>query len=77
MNETHDYKFTNNPFEYKRLDFGITTMIGFELKNGFSISANYLKGLNNVSVTPGFNWKSNVLAASLGYKFRKKINQLK
>ncbi len=77
MNETHDYKFTNTPFEYKRFDFGITTMVGFELKNGLSISANYLKGLNNVSVTPGFNWKSNVLAVSVGYKFKKKTNQSK
>lgn len=76
MNETHDYKFTNDPFEYKRFDFGVTTMIGFELKNGLSISANYLKGLNNISVTPGFNWKSNVLAVSIGYKFKKKTSQL-
>lgn len=77
MNETHDYKFTDNPFEYKRFDFGITTMLGFEFSNGLTISANYLKGLNNVSVTPGFNWKSNVLAVLLGYKFTKKTTRLK
>lgn len=66
--ETVDYKFNDNPFEYKRFDFGASLMLGYEHASGISLSINYLKGLNKVANLPDNTWSSNVLAFSLGYK---------
>lgn len=71
-NEKHTtkYPFEGGQFDYKRFDFGASAIVGYEHKSGFLISANYLKGINNVGIIADNDWKSNVLAFSVGYKFK-------
>jgi hypothetical protein len=70
--ESHTYKFDGKPFEYKRWDMGLNTMIGYDHKSGIGLTINYVKGLNSVSVADKNYWRSNVMVVSLGYKFTNK-----
>jgi hypothetical protein len=70
--ESTTYKFDGKPFEYKRLDLGLNAILGYEHKSGITLSVNYVNGLNTVSETDTFYWRSNVMAVSLGYKFKNK-----
>ena len=51
------------------MDFGVNLLTGYEFKNGLFVSANYLRGLTNLSNTPGETWRNNMLNLSLGYSF--------
>ncbi len=66
--ESTEYKFKGDPYDYYRFDFGASLIAGYEHSSGLLLSVNYLKGLKNVGAIPDYNWKSNVLAFSLGYK---------
>lgn len=67
--ENEDFSFGKNEDQIKRMDFGVNLLTGYEFKNGLFVSANYLRGLTNLSNTPGETWRNNVLNISLGYSF--------
>ena len=75
LNETKDYKFNKDPFEFKRFDFGLNAVVGYQHTSGLFISANYLKGMSKNLINapaPGAEWSHNVLAFSIGYLFSQK-----
>jgi hypothetical protein len=53
---------------FKRGDFGVNFLAGYQLGNGFNIHAGYGLGLSNVAQDPG-NAKNRVLSVGLGYSF--------
>ncbi|MFY8025115.1 MAG: porin family protein [Sediminibacterium sp.] len=67
--ENEDFSFGKNEDQIKRMDFGVNLLTGYEFKNGLFVSANYLRGLTNLSNTPGETWRNNMLNLSLGYSF--------
>lgn len=67
--ENEDFSFGKNEDQIKRMDFGVNLLTGYEFKNGLFVSANYLKGLTNLSNAPAETWRNNVLNISLGYSF--------
>lgn len=70
--EVKKYKFTDDPYEYKRWDLGLMASLGYIHSSGLFASVNYLKGLNKVSNLPDNTWSSNTLSFSLGYLIQKK-----
>lgn len=67
--ENEDFTFGKGEDQIKRMDFGVNFLTGYEFKNGLFVSANYLKGLTNLSNAPAETWRNNVLNISLGYSF--------
>lgn len=67
--ENEDFSFGKNEDQIKRMDIGLNFLTGYEFKNGLFISANYLRGLTNLSNTPGETWRNNMLNVSLGFSF--------
>lgn len=67
--ENEDFSFGKNEDQIKRMDFGVNLLTGYEFKNGLFVSANYLRGLTNLSNTPGETWRNNMLNLSLGFSF--------
>lgn len=68
---THDYTFDGSPFEYKRFDFGVSATVGYQMRNGVFVSANYLKGVSDRLInTDAFTSSHNALSFSAGFMFR-------
>ena len=68
---THDYTFDGSPFEYKRFDFGVNVLVGYQMRNGLFVSANYLKGISDRLInTDAFTSSHNALSFSAGYLFK-------
>jgi len=64
------YKFGPDPFDFKRLDFGVNFLAGYQHPKGPFVSVNYLKGLRKGLINgPGAEWAHNVLSLSFGYTF--------
>jgi hypothetical protein len=73
LNETHKYKFDGSTGDFKRFDFGVNVMAGYEHKSGVFTSVNYLKGISKGLIEfPNTDWSHNVLSFSVGYMFRRK-----
>ncbi|WP_293915056.1 MULTISPECIES: porin family protein [unclassified Sphingobacterium] len=53
----------------KRFDFGINTMLGYKLSNGFLINAGYGFGLTDISGASNGSVKNNVLSFGVGFQF--------
>lgn len=53
---------------FKRGDFGVNFLAGYQLGNGFNIHAGYGLGLSNVAQNPG-DAKNRVLSVGLGFSF--------
>lgn len=56
----------------KRFDAGANFIIGYELKMGLLVSANYSLGLTNNNPWSGYNDKNRYLGISLGYLLQRK-----
>ncbi|NDC77599.1 MAG: PorT family protein [Chitinophagia bacterium] len=57
----------SKPGQLNRFDFGVDLRAGVRLKTGLTVGLNYLKGLSNISNTPGLTWNNNVWGLSVGY----------
>lgn len=55
--------------DVKRVDYGVSAMIGFKFNNGFLISAYYDLGLANIAPTSDADIKTRVFGVSVGYSF--------
>lgn len=56
--------------DLKRFDFGINTMLGYKLANGFLINAGYGFGLIDIAAENSFGkTKNNVLSFGIGFQF--------
>ncbi|MGB4775087.1 MAG: porin family protein [Daejeonella sp.] len=67
-----DLEFGNNSKDdYKRLDFGLNVLAGYQLKNGINVGANYGLGLSNITrgENADFKQKNRVVSVSVGYIF--------
>jgi hypothetical protein len=65
------YKFGADPFDFKRFDFGINALAGYQHPKGPFASISYLKGLRKGLINgPGAEWSHNLLSVSFGYTFR-------
>ncbi len=70
--EDVDVKFgSSDESNYKRGDFGLNLLGGYQLKNGFNIHAGYGLGLSNISSTDedGYKEKNRVFSVGLGFNF--------
>lgn len=59
-------------FHAKRFDAGANFIIGYELKMGLLVSANYSLGLTNNNPWAGYNDKNRYLGISIGYLLQRK-----
>jgi hypothetical protein len=67
---TNDAKFGSNQTDnFKRFDFGVNGIVGVKLNNGFALSANYTKGLSNLSPADNSKYKGTSIGLSLNYFF--------
>lgn len=66
--ENTDFEFGSAAGQIRRMDLGLNLLAGYELKNGFFLSANYTRGLTNWLNTDD-KWRNNVFAVSVGYFF--------
>lgn len=72
VNDTHKYEFDGAIGDFKRFDFGINVMGGYEHESGVFATVSYLKGVsNNLINFPGVAWSHDVLAVSVGYMFKR------
>lgn len=72
LNETHKYKFDGSTGDFKRFDFGVNALIGYEHKSGVFVTANYLKGISNELINfPNLEWSHNVFSVSVGFMIKK------
>lgn len=60
--------------DLKTLDFGLNFLLGYQLKNGFSINGGYSLGLTNISPDAGIagntsSYKNGVFSVGLGFAF--------
>lgn len=55
--------------EFKRFDFGLHFMAGYESEAGFLIGVNYLRGITNLRNTDNHDWRNHVFSVSVGYLF--------
>lgn len=62
----------DDPIEdhYKRLDYGLTGKVGFQMDSGFNIAASYDYGLPNVSAVETNEQKNRLIRLSLGYTLK-------
>ncbi len=73
MNETHKYEFNGAVGDFKRFDFGVNVMGGYEHASGAFVTVNYLKGVSkNLINFPGLDWSHDVLSVSAGYMFNRR-----
>lgn len=63
---------TMGDYHAKRFDAGANFIIGYELKMGLLISANYSLGLTNSTPWSGYNYKNRYLGISLGYLLQRR-----
>lgn len=71
VDEERDIKFGDNlEDDFKRSDFGINILAGYELKNGFNLGVNYSFGLSNLDPSEGtYNNQNRVASIVLGFSF--------
>ncbi|MEY4884734.1 MAG: hypothetical protein RL151_43, partial [Bacteroidota bacterium] len=55
--------------EFKRFDFGLHFMAGYESEAGFIIGVNYLRGITNLRNADNHDWRNHVLSVTVGYVF--------
>jgi len=55
--------------DVKRVDYGVSAIIGFKFNNGFLISAYYDLGLANIAPASDADIKTRVFGVSVGYSF--------
>jgi hypothetical protein len=55
--------------EFKRFDFGLHFMAGYESEAGFLIGVNYLRGVTNLRNAANHDWRNHVFSVSVGYLF--------
>ena len=69
--EDRDVKFGgNNEDDFKRSDFGINLLGGYELKSGIHLGVNYGFGISNLDPSVGtYNNKNRVASIILGFSF--------
>jgi hypothetical protein len=68
-----DMHTSESNLQLKRTEIGANLLAGYTFPNGFSISANYLQGFNNMYVgTEGYKVRSSAFGFALGYMFGKK-----
>ena len=63
-----EIEFGSEAGQYKRFDFGINLLAGYELKNGLFLSANYTPGISNLKGNADIT-RSNYIGLSVGYFF--------
>ena len=64
--ETEDFEFGSAAGQIRRMDLGLNFLAGYEMKNGFFVSANYSRGLTNWLNTDE-TWRNHIFAISIGY----------
>lgn len=68
-----DMPFGSNDGEFKRFDFGLNFLAGYQLTNGLNIHAGYGLGLGNIlndkSSGVDLSAKNKVFSVSLGFNF--------
>jgi len=55
--------------DFKRGDFGLNFLLGYELKNGLSFNGGYRLGLTNISNSPDGSVKNKGFSVGLGFNF--------
>lgn len=62
----------DDPIEdhYKRLDYGLTGKVGFQMDGGFNMAVSYDYGLPNVSAVETIEHKNRLIRLSLGYTLK-------
>ena len=70
-NEDRDIEFgSKNKDDFKRSDFGINLLGGYELKSGIQLGLNYGFGLSNLDPSVGtYSSKNRVASIILGFSF--------
>ena len=68
--QSENVKFGSADGEIKNPDFGINALAGYQLNNGFAISAGYGLGLTNLSNKDNSKVKNQGFNFSLGYFFK-------
>lgn len=53
--------------DFKRSDFGVNVLAGYQLKGGFFVKAYYMQGLSNTAALPGVTSKNSAFGLSVGY----------
>lgn len=64
-----DIGIGNGDSEFKRFDFGLHFMAGYESEAGFIIGLNYLRGVSNLRNSSNHDWRNHVFSVSVGYLF--------
>jgi opacity protein-like surface antigen len=67
-----DIKFGENESEFKRTDFGINFLAGYQLSNGFNIHAGYGLGLSSIAdsdLSDDITFKNKVFSVGVGFSF--------
>lgn len=68
-----DMHTTESNLQLKRTEIGANLLAGYTFTNGFSVSANYIQGFNNLYVgTEGHKVRSSSFGFAIGYMFGKK-----
>lgn len=69
-NDEADIKFgSNDDSDFKRTDFGINLLAGYQLKNGVNFGVGYGLGLSNISPEDDVTAKNKVFSVSVGFSF--------
>jgi hypothetical protein len=55
--------------EFKRFDFGMHFMAGYESEAGFLVGVNYLRGITNLRNVSNHEWRNHVFSVTIGYIF--------
>ena len=55
--------------EFKRFDFGLHFMAGYESEAGFLVGVNYLRGITNLRNAANHEWRNHVFSVTIGYLF--------
>jgi len=68
VSESEDIEFGDDG-EFKRGDFGVNFLGGYQLNNGFNIHAGYGLGLSNISNDSDAKTKNRVFSVGVGFSF--------
>ena len=67
-----DIKFGESESEFKRTDFGLNFLAGYQLNNGFNIHAGYGLGLSSIAdsdLSDEITFKNKVFSVGVGFSF--------
>jgi hypothetical protein len=67
--ESQDVEFGDGDDQYKRIDAGVTALVGFKFTQGALVSLNYDLGFTNISNQADNSTKTRVFGVSVGYAF--------